>query len=117
MNIQSSLKETHELFPHLNLTFSVVVNSLSILTIEDLINFGKSLNVNCYILREVWDFLDPGETIRNKDYKKWIKNLTLKPGEFSNLQSSLSKHSEFSKIQFFPAIAQESAKEIQLKSL
>lgn len=115
--IKKALGDVFESLPKLHLTFSTVINSLSIFTVQQLLDFGESLNVKTYIFREVWDFLDNEEPIRDKDYRKWMKNLSLTPGEFSELQSRLSAHPEFRKIQFFPALSQESAKESQIKSL
>ena len=115
--IKKALEDVFESFPKLHLTFSTVINSLSIFTAHQLLDFGESLNVKTYIFREVWDFLDDEEPIRDKDYRKWMKNLSLTPGEFSELQSRLSDHPAFRKIQFFPALSQESAKESQIKSL
>ena len=116
-SIKHALQEAASFFPDLKITFSTVINSLSIHTVQQLLDFGKSLDVKTYIFREVWDFLDKDEPTRHKDYKKWMSNLTLTPGEFLNLQSRLTNHPEYPKIQFFPALSQESAKESQLKTL
>ena len=109
--IKDNLKNVAIQYPDLSLAFSIVVNSLSINGIENLIDFGETLNISTYILREVWDFLGEGDSFRNNDYKKWMKNLALYPDEFSEMKKKLSSHPAISKMQFYPASIQEFIKE------
>ena len=86
LRIKEALLEVVDLFPRLQLTFSTVINSLSIFTVQQLLDFGKSLNVKTYIFREVWDFLEQDEPVRNEDYKKWIKK------QHGFTRATMSKH-------------------------
>lgn len=113
--ITDNLITTMKNHSDLHLTFSTVINSVSIHGIDNLLDFGESIGVSTYIFREVWDFLDEGEATRHGDFKDWIQNITLKSGEFGAMQRRLEQHHAFRKIQFFPADTQAIAKELQKK--
>ena len=114
--IKKALLETSQMLPRLHITFSTVINALSIFTADKLLDFGGSLGVKSYLFREVWDFLDDKDPMRNDDYKEWIKKISLLPGKFLELKKDLSNHPEYSKIQFFPATSQKDAKAIVKES-
>ena len=98
--IMSDLKRlVHECFG-LELVFSVTVNAMSIHSLEDLLDFGQSLSVKNYYVREVFDRMDAVSPKRRSDYDEWMSKLVLRPGEFELLQQRIKRHAEFGKIYF-----------------
>ena len=98
--ILSDLEALSMELPGLDLVFSITVNSMSIHSLESLFDFGRKISVKSYYVREVFDRMHEGEPKRRQDYDDWIEKLTLKPGEFEELQQRLSQHSEYSKMTF-----------------
>jgi len=101
--IVHNLRDFREKCPDLGVLFSVVVNSLTIGGIEALIDFGDSLGVSHYYLREVFDHAPPSLLPRNDDYRDWIKKISLMPGEFQQMKERLSHHPSLNKITFIAA--------------
>lgn len=101
--IVKNLRYFRQKCPNLGVIFSVVVHSLTIDGIEALIDFGDSLGVSRYYLREVFDHAPASLIPRNDDYKDWIKKIGLKPGEFQQMQQRLSRHRSIKKISFIAA--------------
>ena len=98
--IMESLRVLHHKNPGLKLVFSVTVNSLSIHSLTELFNFGQSINVSQYYIREIFDRLHLGETSRRDDYRVCMQKLRLRPGEFEQVQKHLLQHPEASKMKF-----------------
>ncbi len=101
--IRKNLQYIREKCPDLGLIFSAVINSLTLGGVEKLLNFGESLGVTHYYLREIFDHTPASFTARNQDYQEWMSKLTLQPGEFQQMRERLSHHPTFDKITFIPA--------------
>ena len=99
-SIMDSLRGLHHEKPALRIVFSVTVNSLSIHSLEELFDFGQSLDVSQYYIREVFDRLPLGEASRRNDYRDCMQKLRLRPGEFEQLQKKLLCHPAASKMKF-----------------
>ena len=99
-SIVSSLQSVSREYEELEIVFSVTVNSMSIHCLEDLLDFGQSLSVKKYYVREVFDRMSASSEKRRSDYDHWMQKLALRPGEFELLQSRLMRHPEFEKLDF-----------------
>lgn len=101
--ISENLQYLREKCPDLNLVFSVVIHALTLDGVEALIDFGDSFGVIRYYIREIFDHWPLTLQSRNKDYRDWLKKLSLQAGEFQQMQNRLKKHPSFAKITFIPS--------------
>ena len=103
-------------YPDLNISFSVTVNRLSTNGIDQLLDFGRELNVKSYYFREVALFEPESGFIRNQDFGVSMEDLLLEESQFDQLQKSLANHPEYVKIQFIPAERQNKRRSSILKT-